>query len=321
MPFILIRADLTQFTADAIVNTANTGLLRGDGGLSGAVFAAADGNKLAAACARVAPCPLGGAVITDSYGLPAQKIIHTAVPVWIDGQHNEEELLRSCYRSVFRVALDNGIDSLAFPLIGGGSHGFSKQLALKAAIEESQGFLLAVDTDMALYLSLFGQRAFGLSQRLTNDIREYINDRYIDERPGRRRRLTALDTEPMNTYANVPAPGGIGRGWLFTDAVLAIIDSRGRKDSQVYKKAFFTKQTFHKLKMHQMNPYRETAVNLCLALELPLPETQEFLAHAGFVLSHSSRADLAIECCIKNRIYNVVKVRCAVSDTLIKDGK
>lgn len=308
MPLVMIRADLTRLAADAVVSTTNTTLLSGVGGLSGAIFAAADGIKLAEACVRTGGCQLGSAVITDSFGLPAKKIIHTACPIWIDGRHDEERLLRSCYRSVFQTALQNGIESLAFPLIGGGSHGFAKQLALKAAVEESQDFLLSSDTEMTLYLSLFGRRAFGLSKKLTDNIREYIDDRYIDERPHRRRCLTAVDTGPMEAYAG-SAQVLIGRELSFIDTVLKIIDSRGLTDSTVYRKANISKQTFHKLKMHQMNPSKATALDLCLALELPLQDTKDLLAHAGFALAPSSKADLAVECCIRQGVFNVILVQ------------
>ena len=58
MPFKIIQADLTKFTADAIVNAGNTSLKMG-GGLSGAIFKAAGAEKLQAACAGLAPIKTG----------------------------------------------------------------------------------------------------------------------------------------------------------------------------------------------------------------------------------------------------------------------
>ena len=97
---------------DAIVNAANTSLKMG-GGVCGAIFRAAGPDELQKACDKLAPIKTGEAVITKGYALTAKYIIHTAGPVYQDGNHNEESLLKSCYINSLNLALKNSFYYLA----------------------------------------------------------------------------------------------------------------------------------------------------------------------------------------------------------------
>lgn len=104
MPLELVRQDITKMKVDAIVNAANTQLAMG-GGVCGAIFRAAGVSRMAAACDRFAPIHTGEAVITPGFNLPSRYVIHTAGPIWRDGKHDEERLLRSCYRNSMELAV------------------------------------------------------------------------------------------------------------------------------------------------------------------------------------------------------------------------
>src|SRR5436190_24234340 len=96
--------DITTLAVDAIVNAANTDRLPG-GGVCGAIHRTA-GPELAAACARVAPCPTGEARLTPGFRLRARFVIHAVGPVWRGGNHGEPELLASAYRTSLQIAQD-----------------------------------------------------------------------------------------------------------------------------------------------------------------------------------------------------------------------
>jgi O-acetyl-ADP-ribose deacetylase (regulator of RNase III) len=124
--------DITTLAVDAIVNAANTGLAPG-GGVCGAIHRGA-GPALAAACERLAPCPVGEARITPGFDLPARFVIHAVGPVWQGGQAGEAGLLASAYRSALALAREQGLKSIAFPAISTGIYGYPLEAATEVAV-------------------------------------------------------------------------------------------------------------------------------------------------------------------------------------------
>ena len=149
MPLSIVRNDITKMQVDAIVNAANTALRVG-GGVCGAIFDAAGSAKLQAACERLSPIQTGDAVITPGFDLPAKYVIHVAGPVYRDGKHDEEALLRSCYTNALDLALKNGCESIAFPLISSGIYGYPKDEALAVATSAIGEWLQKNDMNVSL---------------------------------------------------------------------------------------------------------------------------------------------------------------------------
>ena len=134
----VVRDDITTLALDAVVNAANSSLL-GGGGVDGAIHRKA-GPELAIHCRMLGGCKTGQSKITPGFGLPARKIIHTVGPVWQDGQHNEQELLASCYRTSLALAAANDVRTLAFPAISTGIYRFPKHRAASIAVGETRSF-------------------------------------------------------------------------------------------------------------------------------------------------------------------------------------
>ena len=132
MPLKLLSADITRLEVDAIVNAANTQLAAG------------------AACDKLAPIQTGEAVITPGFNLPAKFIIHTAGPIWRGGRFGEENLLRSCYTNSLKLAAENNLKSVAFPLISSGIYGYPPFDALKVAVKAIKDFLKQKDLEVVL---------------------------------------------------------------------------------------------------------------------------------------------------------------------------
>jgi O-acetyl-ADP-ribose deacetylase (regulator of RNase III) len=135
----IVKGDITKLQVDAIVNAANSSLL-GGGGVDGAIHRAA-GPQLVEECRLLGGCKTGQAKITGGYHLPARYVIHTVGPVWNGGGQGEPELLASCYRNSFALALKNNIKTLAFPAISCGIYGYPIEEAVEIALRETLDFL------------------------------------------------------------------------------------------------------------------------------------------------------------------------------------
>jgi O-acetyl-ADP-ribose deacetylase (regulator of RNase III) len=164
----IVEGDITQQRVEAIVNAANTSLL-GGGGVDGAIHRAA-GPELLAECRALGGCATGQAKITKGYKLPAKWVIHTVGPVWHDGQHGENELLASCYRSCFALVEQHGINTMAFPSISTGAYGFPMDRAARIAVRETKNFLARNQPVEKVVLVCFGASALEIYKAALREI-------------------------------------------------------------------------------------------------------------------------------------------------------
>ena len=139
-----VLGDITAEEVDAIVNPASTNLL-GGGGVNGAIHQAA-GPELLAYCKTLDGCPVGRATVTLGYRLDALWIIHTVTPKWLGGNRGEPVLLESCYREALARADEVGAQSVAFPALATGAHGYPLKEAARIAV----GMVRSIPTDVQL---------------------------------------------------------------------------------------------------------------------------------------------------------------------------
>jgi len=130
-----VVGDITTEKVDAIVNAANSTLL-GGGGVDGAIHRAA-GPGLLDACQKVRDTelpdglPVGRAVATPGFDLPATWVIHTVGPNLHAGE-DDPALLRACFDSSLELAIQLGCTGIALPAVSAGVYGW--QIARVAEI-------------------------------------------------------------------------------------------------------------------------------------------------------------------------------------------
>ena len=182
MAFSIVRNDITKMNTEAIVNTASGRPAVGTGCDSAVYKAAGYDELLAYRKEKIGYVPEGEAFITPGFGLKAKYIIHAVSPLYMGGNEGEEEKLRSCYRNSLRLAKENGIRSVAFPLIATGGFGYPKEEGLRIAVDEINAFLL--NSEMDIILAVFDDRANSLGKRIYPDLEEYIDQNYVEDKRG-----------------------------------------------------------------------------------------------------------------------------------------
>ena len=343
MPFQIIRSNITNVKADVIVNTANPRPVIGSG-TDSAIYHAAGENALLAERKKIGDISPGQAAATPAFGLSARHIIHTVGPAWVDGKHQEREILRSCYANSLALAAELDAQSIAFPLIATGVYGFPKDEALSIAMAEIGGFLLT--HDMKVILVVFDRKAFELSGQLVGQIDEYIDEHGVGlarqteygGKYNRRRRIEeelfrqsialhdeegAEDLAFDGTLAPMEVPFDVegksldevldSAGETFQQRLFKLIDASGMDDVTVYKKANIDRKVFSRIRCKEdYKPKKKTAVAFAIALELDLPTTLDLLSRAEIAFSPSSRFDLIVTYFITNKIYDIYKINTAL---------
>ncbi|KZM34388.1 O-acetyl-ADP-ribose deacetylase [Oerskovia enterophila] len=157
--------DITTVDVDAIVDAANSSLL-GGGGVDGAIHAAA-GPRLLAACRELRRTtlphglPVGEAVATPGFDLPARWVVHTVGPDRHRGQ-TDPALLASCFTTSLDVAAVLGAVSVAFPAVSAGVYGWDAHEVARVAVRAVRAWGAEGDRGIeAVRFVLFTQRLLG----------------------------------------------------------------------------------------------------------------------------------------------------------------
>ena len=123
-------------------------------------------------------------------------------------------------------------------------------------------------------------------------------------RPGRPRQESAFfggKPDVATALKNMDAP--------FSTVLLQLIDARGLRDAQVYRRANMSRQLFSRIRSDaHYQPSKRTVLALAVALELSLSETSMLLERAGYAFSHANVADVIVEYFIKNGQYSVMDI-------------
>lgn len=101
----------------------------------------------------------------------------------------------------------------------------------------------------------------------------------------------------------------------FSEKLMQLIKEKGRKPSDIYKKADISKELFSKIKGNKnYHPTKDTALAFSMALHLNLKETEDLISRAGYTFSSSIKRDLIVKCYIESKTYNIDDLNIKLSD-------
>ena len=270
----------------------------------------------------------GQAAHTPAFNLDAKYIIHTVGPAWIDGNHDEREILHSCYEKSLNLAAELSCRSIAFPLIATGSYGFPKDEALQIALAEIDRFLLS--HEMEVILVVLGRKAFELSEKLVGDIEEYIDEHGIAElheaeygfwygserweRPEQNKTSAMLGAPLFPDVSGMSLDEILERSEdTFQQKLFKLIEESGMDDVTVYKKAHIDRKVFSRIRCKKdYKPTKKTAVAFAIALQLDMPAMLDLLSRAEIAFSPSSKFDLIITYFVTNKVYDIYEINAAL---------
>ena len=158
MAFEVIRGDIRNCIADAIVIPANPKPIIGKG-VDRLIYHEAGRNRLLKERRKIGDIDFGLACITDAYDLRdkgVKYIIHAVSPAYDGGKSGERDLLRACYTNALTLAFGHGCKTVVFPLLSTGVLGYPKKEAQEIAESACKGFCLdhkSIDVTLVLYRS------------------------------------------------------------------------------------------------------------------------------------------------------------------------
>ncbi|WNZ62358.1 macro domain-containing protein [Myxococcus sp. MxC21-1] len=132
MPVSVVEGDLLDQPVEAIVNAWNRNIIPWwlllPQGVSGAIKRRGGVGPFREV-AKAGPMPLGSAVVTSAGRLPFKAIIHVA---GIDMRWRaSERSIQDSVRNALAKAREQGLRSVAFPVIGAGSGSYDEARALE----------------------------------------------------------------------------------------------------------------------------------------------------------------------------------------------
>jgi len=125
-----------------------------------------------------------------------------------------------------------------------------------------------------------------------------------EEPKSRRKNFLSMPKAYGNAPADMVAPGSFELDESFSDYLFRLIDKKGLKDTDVYKKANLDRKLFSKIRSGSYHIGKMSAIALALALELDKKEAEKLLSKAGYSLSNAILFDVIISYFLEQRVYD-----------------
>ena len=287
MPFYLVNGDLVSMNVDAIVNAANVSLKMVEG-VGRAIFHNAGDLEMTNACKAIGRCEVGQVVETPSFKiLNTKSIFHAVAPIYINGKHNEYNLLEDAYNNCLNLAISKKYTSIAFPLLGG-EFNWPLSDCYQVAKRTILNFLKNHDLDV--YMVFYKNIPNTIDDQLHEKLFHYITSGFKIE-------------ESNKKEENI----------RFIDEVNLLFKNSNLTTKELAYLANCNEKTFKRiLEDDTYIPSKNLALSLGIAFKLNSVELSEFLNYAGYSLNRADVFDLLILFFIDNNIFDVYKINDAL---------
>ena len=287
MPFYLVNGDLVSMNVDAIVNAANVSLKMVEG-VGRAIFHNAGDLEMTNACKAIGRCEVGQVVETPSFKiLNTKSIFHAVAPIYINGKHNEFNLLENAYNNCLNLAISKNYTSIAFPLLGG-EFNWPLSDCYQVAKRTILNFLKNHDLDV--YMVFYKNIPNTIDDQLHEKLFHYITSGFKIE-------------ESNKKEENI----------RFIDEVNLLFKNSNLTTKELAYLANCNEKTFKRiLEDDTYIPSKNLALSLGIAFKLNSVELSEFLNYAGYSLNRADVFDLLILFFIDNNIFDVYKINDAL---------
>lgn len=332
MPLEIVRKDLSEVTADAVVSFVNSGVEE-------------------------------GAVRVDhQQSFPAgceieQRTCQAAALIEVIMQQNAGEnsgtavLLTQAYRQALTAVVREHCRSMAVEWPKMSLPGILEDKLLSIIVQGEREFL--AEQELWVTLVVEDVSRLRLSDSLIGAVSQYIEDHYdqalprektghvlakmknfiapVDEDNAADEELQDIPAEEMCLFEEIAekAPSDdfhvepkiravnphlfeqliAQREESFSKSLLRLIDEKGMTDPQVYKRANLDRKLFSKIRIQKdYRPSKTTALALAIALELNLDELKVLIGRAGYALTHASKLDIIVEYFLSQGIYDLFQI-------------
>ena len=237
----------------------------------------------------------------------AKYVLHLSRPKWIDGKHNELDILKEKYQKSLQKAFEFKCKSILFPLISSKEE-FPTDKILEAALSSFNDFLK--DNEMKIILFIEDKEAIKLPYELSEDINSYIDENYAEEDEVFCSENVFEDCSiRMVSCSDFIDKKELDVGVSFHEKLFELIYESNLSNKDVWKRANLDRKHFSKIQCDEnYHPKKKTIMALCIALELDLDQSKDLLARADWAFSPSSKFDLIVQKAIKDKQYDIMQL-------------
>lgn len=317
----IVYADITDVTADAIVNSANRAPICG-GSTEAHIYNVAGYEELLEERRKIGPLKVCEVASTPAFRLKARHLIFVSAPRWNFARSGEETALAICYRKILEKAVELGCKSVATSLLSSGAYRFPKGIALQIARDSIGKFFGEnPDVDMDVRLVLYDGESRKTARELFGIIEDYIDLHYEPSSDdGNENFLSRRNTD--KSFDEAEAEHFLNRSFseirqaqnldsvlenakdakTFRDRMEDWMREKNISPSELQRNADIDRRHFSKIRgQKDYRTTKSTAIAIAVGLGLGSEDACELISLAGFALSPSSRSDLIVRYFFENR--------------------